>query len=162
MKFMMNGALTLGTMDGANVEIVQEVGRKNAFIFGLTAEEIAAVEATHSYDPHLYLGRNPALARVVHQLVDGTFGHEFQAAFKELYDSLVNGVDGSRPDPYYVLADFDAYVQAHEKVVSTYADQDAWNKMAIINVARSGIFSTDRTIAEYANDIWKIKPIQVK
>ena len=162
MKFMMNGALTLGTMDGANVEIVQEVGRKNAFIFGLGAEEIATVEATHSYDPHLYLGRNPALARVVHQLVDGTFSHEFQAAFKELYDSLVNGVDGSRPDPYYVLADFDAYVQAHEKVVSTYADQDAWNKMAIINVARSGIFSTDRTIAEYANDIWKIKPIEVK
>jgi starch phosphorylase len=99
MKFMMNGALTLGTMDGANVEIVQEVGRKNAFIFGLGSEEIAAMEATHAYDPRLYLGKTPALARVVHQLVDGTFEGEFQNAFKEIYDSLLKGVDGFRPDP---------------------------------------------------------------
>lgn len=161
MKFMMNGALTLGTMDGANVEIVQEVGRKNAFIFGLGAEEIAAMEATHAYDPRLYLGKTPALARVVHQLVDGTFEGEFQNAFKELYDSLLNGVEGSRPDPYYVLADFDAYVQAHEQVNRLYQDPEAWNRMAILNVARSGIFSTDRTIAEYRRDIWKIDPIRV-
>ncbi len=161
MKFMMNGALTLGTMDGANVEIVQEVGRKNAFIFGLGAEEIAAMEATHAYDPRLYLGKTPALARVVHQLVDGTFEGEFQNAFKELYDSLLNGVEGSRPDPYYVLADFDAYVQAHEQVNQLYQDPEAWNRMAILNVARSGIFSTDRTIAEYRRDIWKIDPIRV-
>lgn len=161
MKFMMNGALTLGTMDGANVEIVQEVGRKNAFIFGLGAEEIAAMEATHAYDPRLYLGKTPALARVVHQLVDGTFEGEFQSAFKELYDSLLNGVEGSRPDPYYVLADFDAYAQAHEQVNRLYQDPEAWNRMAILNVARSGIFSTDRTIAEYRRDIWKIDPIRV-
>jgi len=162
MKFMMNGALTLGTLDGANVEIVQEVGRKNAFVFGLTAEEIAAIEATHSYDPKIYPGRNPALARVVHQLIDGTFGHEFQTAFRELYDSLVYGVEGNRPDVYYVLADFDAYVQAHEQALKSYADRDWWNRAAIINVARSGIFSTDRTIAEYVQDIWHIKPIAVK
>lgn len=161
MKFMMNGALTLGTMDGANVEIVQEVGRKNAFIFGLGAEEIAAMEATHSYDPRIYLGRTPALARVVHQLVDGTFSHDFQGAFKELYDSLLNGVDGNRPDPYYVLADFDAYVAAQDAASAAYADRAAWNRMAILNVAHSGIFSTDRTVADYAREIWRLSPIRV-
>ncbi len=161
MKIMMNGALTLGTMDGANVEIVQEVGRKNAFIFGLGAEEIAAMEATHSYDPRIYLGRTPALARVVHQLVDGTFSHDFQGAFKELYDSLLNGVDGNRPDPYYVLADFDAYLAAQEAASAAYGDVAAWNRMAILNVAHSGIFSTDRTVADYAREIWKLSPIRV-
>jgi starch phosphorylase len=119
------------------------------------------MEATHAYDPRLYLGKTPALARVVHQLVDGTFEGEFQSAFKELYDSLLNGVEGSRPDPYYVLADFDAYAQAHEQVNRLYQDPEAWNRMAILNVARSGIFSTDRTIAEYRRDIWKIDPIRV-
>lgn len=161
MKLMMNGALTLGTMDGANVEIVKEVGKENTFIFGLGAEEIAAMEATHSYDPRIYLGKMPALARVVHQLVDGTFNHEFQTIFRELYDSLLNGVDGNRPDPYYVLADFEAYVKAHEQAASLYSNPEAWNHKAILNVARSGIFSTDRTIAEYTSDIWKIDPIQV-
>jgi len=161
MKFMMNGALTIGTMDGANVEIVQEVGRKNAFIFGLGAEEIAAMEATHSYDPRIYLGRTPALARVVHQLVDGSFSHDFQGAFKEIYDSLLNGVDGNRPDPFYVLADFDSYVNAHELALTAYQDQENWVRKAILNVARSGVFSTDRTIGEYARDIWSIQPIRV-
>ncbi len=161
MKFMMNGALTIGTMDGANVEIVQEVSRKNAFIFGLGAEEIAAMEATHSYDPRIYLGRTPALARVVHQLVDGSFSHVFQGAFKEIYDSLLNGVDGNRPDPYYVLADFDSYVNAHELALAAYQDQENWVRKAILNVARSGVFSTDRTIGEYARDIWGIQPIRV-
>jgi starch phosphorylase len=161
MKFMMNGALTIGTMDGANVEIVQSVGRKNAFIFGLGAEEIAAMEATHSYDPRIYLGRTPALARVVHQLVDGTFAGPDQGAFKELYDSLLNGVDGNRPDPYYVLADFDAYLKTQELVEESYRDQEKWTRMAILNVARSGVFSSDRTISEYANEIWKIVPVRV-
>jgi starch phosphorylase len=162
MKFMMNGALTIGTMDGANVEIAQAVGRKNAFIFGLGAEEIAAMEATHSYDPRIYLGRTPALARAVHQLVDGTFAGTDQGAFRELYDSLLNGVDGNRPDPYYVLADFDAYVKAQELVEETYRDKEKWTRMAILNVARSGIFSSDRTISEYANEIWKIEPVRVE
>lgn len=161
MKLMMNGALTIGTMDGANVEIVQEVGRKNAFIFGLGAEEIAAMEATHAYDPRIYLNRTPALARAVHQLVDGTFGHEHQAAFKEIYDSLLNGVEGNRPDPYYVLADFDSYAEAHARAEAAYRDGAAWNRMAILNVARSGVFSSDRTIREYARDIWRIAPVPV-
>ncbi len=161
MKFMMNGALTVGTMDGANVEIVQAVGRKNAFIFGLGAEEIAAMEATHSYDPRIYLGRTPALARVVHQLVDGTFAGPDQGAFRELYDSLLNGVDGNRPDPYYVLADFDAYLKAQEQVEEAYRETERWTRMAILNVARSGVFSSDRTIAEYAKDIWKIASVRV-
>jgi starch phosphorylase len=161
MKLMMNGALTIGTMDGANVEIVKEVGRKNAFVFGLGAEEIAAMEATHSYDPRIYLGRTPALARVVHQLVDGTFAGENQGAFREIYDSLLNGVDGNRPDPYYVLADFDAYRAAQEAVEECYLDQEKWVRTAILNVARSGVFSSDRTIREYAADIWKIGPVKV-
>ncbi len=159
MKFMMNGALTIGTMDGANVEIVQEVGRKNAFIFGLGSEEIAAVEATHSYDPRIYLGKTPSLARVLHQLVDGTFQGENVPAFKELFDSLLNGVEGMRPDPYYVLADFDAYCKAHEAADACYRDQETWVKKAILNVARSGVFSSDRTIQQYADEIWKISPV---
>lgn len=161
MKFMMNGALTIGTMDGANVEIVQEAGRKNAFIFGLGAEEIAAMEATHSYDPRIYLGRTPALARVIHQLVDGTFQGENAPAFKELFDSLLNGIEGNRPDPYYVLADFDAYCKAQEAAEACYRDQDEWVKKAIINVANSGVFSSDRTIGQYAKEIWKIEPVRV-
>ncbi len=161
MKFMMNGALTLGTMDGANVEIVREAGRDNAFIFGLGAEEIAALDATHSYDPKVYLGRTPALARVVYQLVDGSFGSANQGAFKELYDSLLHGVDGVRPDPYYVLADFDAYIAAQEKADSIYADRGSWMRMVLANIANSGVFSSDRTVREYANDIWRLKPIRV-
>ena len=161
MKFMMNGALTIGTMDGANVEIVQEVGRKNAFIFGLGAEEIAAVDATHAYDPRIYLGRTPALARVVHQLVDGTFPHACQEAFKELYESLLQGVDGQRPDPFYVLADFDSYAHAQELVDETFRDREKWSRMAILNVARSGVFSSDRTIREYSSEIWGISPVRV-
>jgi starch phosphorylase len=148
-------------MDGANVEIVHEVGRKNAFIFGLGAEEVAAMEATHSYDPRIYLGRTPALARVVHQLVDGTFGQDHQGTFRELYDSLLNGIDGNRPDPYYVLADFDSYVAAHEAALTAYGDPIRWNRMSVLNIARSGIFSSDRTIGEYAKDIWKIHPVRV-
>ncbi len=162
MKFMMNGALTIGTMDGANVEIVQEVGRKNAFIFGLGADEIAAMEATHSYDPRIYLGRTPALARVIHQLVDGTFQGEYAPAFKELFDSLLNGIEGNRPDPYYVLADFDAYCKAQEAAEECYRNQDEWVKKAILNVACSGTFSSDRTIRQYADEIWHIEPVRVE
>lgn len=162
MKLMMNGALTLGTMDGANVEIVGEVGRDNAFIFGLGTEEIAAVEATHAYDPRIYLGRTPALARVVHQLVDGSFDQDDAGLFRELYDSLLVGVDGMRPDPYYVLADFDAYVKAQEAVETAYRDRRGWNRRAAINIARSGVFSSDRTVREYASGIWGLSPIRVE
>ncbi len=161
MKFMINGAVTLGTMDGANIEIVEEAGAENAFIFGLTADDIIKIEAEHSYNPQKFLERNKALARVMDQLIDGTFDQD-RSLFRELHDSLVYGVEGNRPDVYYVLADFDSYVAAQEKVAAAYADRKAWAKMALLNIARSGKFSSDRTIEDYVADIWKIKKLPVK
>ncbi|MBP7480533.1 MAG: glycogen/starch/alpha-glucan phosphorylase, partial [Spirochaetaceae bacterium] len=161
MKFMINGALTLGTLDGANIEIVEEAGEENAFIFGLTADEIHKIEKDHSYFPQKYLDRNPELAKVVNQLVDGTYDPSHQL-FKELHDSLVYGVEGQRPDVYYVLADFDAYVDAQEKVASAYTNQKEWAKKALLNIARSGKFSSDRTIEDYVRDIWKIEKVIVE
>ena len=161
MKFMVNGALTLGTLDGANIEIVREAGEENAFVFGLKSDEIIKMEAEHSYNPQECLARNPALNKVVEQLVDGTYDPSRQI-FKELHDSLVYGVEGQRPDVYYVLADFGAYCQAHEKVVAAYADQKAWAKKALINIANSGKFSSDRTIEDYVRDIWKVEKVEVK
>jgi starch phosphorylase len=161
MKFMVNGALTLGTLDGANIEIVEECGAENAFIFGLTADDIIAVEENHSYEPQKYLQRNPELARVLDQLIDGTYDQTHQI-FRELYDSLVFGVEGQRPDVYYILADFDAYVEAQEKVAAAYLDRKGWAKKVLLNIARSGKFSSDRTIEDYVRDIWKLKPITTK
>ncbi|HPX27793.1 MAG TPA: glycogen/starch/alpha-glucan family phosphorylase, partial [Treponemataceae bacterium] len=161
MKFMINGALTLGTLDGANIEIVEEAGEENAFIFGLTADEIHKIEKEHSYFPQKYLDRNPELAKVVNQLVDGTYDPSHQL-FKELHDSLVYGVEGQRPDVYYVLADFDAYVDAQEKVASAYTNQKEWAKKALLNIARSGKFSSDRTIEDYVRDIWKMEKVIVE
>ena len=161
MKFMINGALTLGTLDGANIEIVEEAGEENAFIFGLTADEIHKIEKDHSYFPQKYLDRNPELAKVVNQLIDGTYDPSHQL-FKELHDSLVYGVEGQRPDVYYVLADFDAYVDAQEKVASAYTNQKEWAKKALLNIARSGKFSSDRTIEDYVRDIWKIEKVIVE
>ncbi|MDR2898547.1 MAG: glycogen/starch/alpha-glucan phosphorylase [Spirochaetaceae bacterium] len=160
MKFMLNGALTLGTLDGANIEIVEEAGNENAFIFGLTAEEITKIETEHSYNPQHFLERSPALAKVVNQLVDGTYDPSRQL-FKELYDSLVYGVEGQRPDVYYVLADFDDYVAAQEKVEASYKDRMGWAKKVLLNVARSGKFSSDRTIEDYVRDIWKLEKVKV-
>jgi starch phosphorylase len=162
MKFMINGAVTIGTLDGANIEIVEEAGEENAFIFGLKTEEIQKVEAEHSYNPQEYLARNPRLAAVLNQLIDGTYGSGTDTQFRELYDSLVYGVEGQRPDVYYVLADFDAYVAAHEKLAAAYSDKRRWAKMALLNVARSGKFSSDRTIGEYVRDIWKLQKVTVK
>ncbi|NLM01703.1 MAG: glycogen/starch/alpha-glucan phosphorylase [Treponema sp.] len=161
MKFMINGALTLGTLDGANIEIVEEAGEENAFIFGLKAEEIRMIEKEHSYNPQKYLDRNQRLAKVVNQLIDGTYDPTHQL-FNELYDSLVYGIDGQRADVYYVLADFDSYVQAHEKVASTYVNRLDWAKKTLVNIARSGKFSSDRTIEDYVRDIWKIERIIVE
>lgn len=161
MKFMVNGAVTLGTLDGANIEIVEEAGDENAFIFGLTADEILAIEKEHSYNPQKFLSRNPGLARVMEQLVDGTYDPDTQM-FRELYDSLVYGVEGQRPDVYYVLADFDAYVAAQDKVAEAYKDRMGWAKKMLLNIARSGKFSSDRTIEEYVRDIWKLKKLEVK
>ena len=161
MKFMLNGAVTLGTLDGANIEIVAEAGEENAFIFGLTAQEIQKIDTEHSYNPQDYLARNPKLAAVLSQLVDGTFGASTQTMVRELYDSLVYGIEGQRPDVFYVLADFDAYAEAHEKILEAYADKRRWAKMALLNVARAGKFSSDRTIEEYVRDIWKLKKVSI-
>lgn len=161
MKFMLNGAITLGTLDGANIEIVEEVGAENAVIFGITADEIQKIEHEHSYNPQEYLNRNPALARALTQLIDGTYTPPFDNSFRELYDSLVYGVEGQRPDVYYVLADFDAYTAAQERIVEYYRNQMKWAKMCLLNIARSGKFSSDRTIEDYVRDIWKLEKVSV-
>ncbi|OJF77386.1 MAG: glycogen phosphorylase [Treponema sp. CETP13] len=161
MKFMLNGAPTIGTLDGANIEIVEEAGKENEFIFGLSAAEIHEIETAHTYNPQKYLDRNPALAKVVNQLIDGTYDPTHQL-FKELYDSLVHGVDGNRPDVYYVLADFDDYCRAQEEASNAYKDRMAWAKKMIMNISNSGKFSSDRTIEDYVDDIWKLQKVVVK
>ena len=161
MKFMVNGALTLGTMDGANIEIFEEAGKENGFPFGLSSAEILKMEAEHSYNPQQYLERNPALNKVVEQLIDGTYDPSRQI-FKELHDSLVYGVEGQRPDVYYVLADFELYVKAQEKVAEAYKNKKEWARKALINIANSGKFSSDRTIEDYVKDIWKINKVVVE
>ncbi len=160
MKFMVNGALTLGTLDGANIEIFEEAGKENGFPFGLTTEEIQKMEKEHSYNPQQYLERNPALAKVVGQLVDGTYDPSHQI-FKEIHDSLVYGVEGQRPDVYYVLADFELYCKAQEEIAKAYADKKAWARKTLINIANSGKFSSDRTIEDYVRDIWHLRKVEV-
>ena len=158
MKFMCNGALTLGTMDGANIEIVEEAGKENAFIFGLTSDEIIKIQNEHSYNPRQVAESNPDLMKVLNQFVDGTYD-ETHNKFRELYDSLLNGVEGQRPDVYYLLADFQSYCDAQEKIAKAYADRLGWAKSALINIANSGKFSSDRTIEDYVKDIWKLKKL---
>ncbi len=161
MKFMLNGALTLGTMDGANIEIFEEAGKENGFVFGLSTAEIKEMEANHSYNPQQYLDCNPALAKVVEQLVDGTYDPSHQL-FKELHDSLIYGVEGQRPDVYYVLADFESYTQTREKIAEVYGNKKQWAKMALKNIANCGKFSSDRTIEDYVRDIWHLKKVVIK
>ena len=160
MKFMVNGALTLGTWDGANIEIFEEAGKENGFPFGLKTEEIQQMEKDHSYNPQQYLERNPALAKVIEQLVDGTYDPSHQV-FKEIHDSLVYGVEGQRPDVYYVLADFDLYCKAQEEIAKAYMDKKSWARKTLINIANSGKFSSDRTIEDYVRDIWHIQKVEV-
>ncbi|WP_317855409.1 glycogen/starch/alpha-glucan phosphorylase [Chakrabartyella piscis] len=159
MKFMLNGALTIGTMDGANVEIFEEVGAENIFIFGMSAEEVHAKYNDH-YDPWSIYNMNQEVRMAMTSLIDGTF-HENTEQFREIYDALLNGYGGSRADEYFVLEDYADYSRAYWEVDAAYRDADKWAKMAIINVAKSGKFSSDRTIGEYAKDIWNLKPIHV-
>lgn len=158
MKFMCNGALTMGTMDGANIEIVEEAGKENAFIFGLLTDEIKKIEEAHSYNPQDYIERNPGLAKVLNQLIDGTYDPTHQL-FRELYDSLVYGIEGNRADVYYVLADFDDYCRAQNDAEKLYADKKAWAKACLKNIANAGKFSSDRTIEDYVKDIWHLKKV---
>jgi len=160
MKFMLNGAPTLGTMDGANVEIVEEVGEENAFIFGLSSEEVIRFENEGGYDPTYYFNNDPDIRRVLMELINGKYSNGDMELFREIYDSLVSNAYG-RADQYFILADFKSYDAARARIVEAYEDEERWARMAILNMASSGKFSSDRTIREYVNDIWKLEPIHV-
>ncbi len=159
MKFMLNGAVTIGTMDGANVEICEEVGEENIFIFGLRADEIIKKASENSYDPWSVYNMNQGARMALTSLINGTFDDNTEL-FREIYDSLLNGNNGSRADEYFVLADFEDYCKTHELIDNAYRDKKRWAKMAIINTAKSGKFSSDRTIKEYANEIWNLKSVK--
>ena len=160
MKFMLNGAVTIGTLDGANVEIKEEVGDENIFIFGLKAEEVMAKYADNSYDPWMVYNINQGARMALNCLINGTFDSNTEL-FRDIYGSLLNGINGSRPDTYFVLADFEAYCKAHEEIDKAYSDKKRWAKMAAENIAMSGKFSSDRTIKEYADEIWHLQPVEV-
>ncbi len=158
MKFMLNGALTIGTLDGANVEILEEVGEKNIFIFGLRASEVIDLYKKNDYNPWDIYNKNVDVRNIMNQLVNGELDENHEL-FREIYESLLNGWNGQRADEYFILKDFESYAAAHKKIDSAYKDRNAWAKSAIINVANSGKFSSDRTINEYAKEIWDLKPI---
>ncbi len=162
MKFMLNGAPTLGTMDGANVEIVEEVGIENAFIFGLSSDEVINFEQNGGYDPMEIYNNDPEIHRVVDQLVDGTYANGDTEMYRDLYNSLLHAQGGNRADVYFILKDFRSYADAQERVEKAYRDKEGWAKMALSNTACSGKFSSDRTIKEYADEIWHLKPITVE
>ncbi len=162
MKFMLNGALTLGTMDGANVEIVEEVGQENAFIFGLSSDEVIAYEQNGQYNPREIYNIDQDVRAVITQLVDGTYSPSNPELFREIYNSLLDRNGGERADQYFILKDFRSYAEAQEKVMKAYMDITSWAKSAILNVAKSGKFSSDRTIEEYAAEIWKLKKVKVE
>ena len=161
MKFMLNGAPTLGTMDGANVEIVEEVGEENAFIFGLSSEEVINYENHGGYDPNYYFNTDQDIRRVLVELINGKYSNGDMELFREIYDSLLTNKYG-RADQYFILADFKAYDKARMEIVEAYQDEKRWAKMAILNMASSGKFTSDRTIQQYEDEIWKQKPITVK
>ena len=161
MKFMMNGAPTLGTMDGANVEIVDEVGIDNAFIFGLSADEVINYEQNGGYNPYDIYNNDPDIHRVVDQLVDGTYSNGDTEMYRDLYNSLLNNQGGSRADMYFILKDFRSYADAQARAMEAYKDKEKWAKMALKNTACCGKFSADRTIQEYVDDIWYLDHVVI-
>ena len=161
MKFMMNGAPTLGTMDGANVEIVDEVGIDNAFIFGLSADEVINYEQNGGYNPYDIYNNDPDIRRVVDQLVDGTYANGDTEMYRDLYNSLLNNQGGARADMYFILKDFRSYADAQARAMEAYKDTDKWAKMALKNTACCGKFSADRTIQEYVDDIWQLDHVVI-
>ncbi|EHO17666.1 glycogen/starch/alpha-glucan phosphorylase [Stomatobaculum longum] len=162
MKFMLNGAPTLGTMDGANIEIVKEVGEENAFIFGMSAEEVIQLEQNGGYNPMHIFNADQEIRRVLMQLINGFYSPDDPERFRDIYNSLLTGSNGDRPDVYFILKDFRAYAEAHERVDKAYADEENWAKMCMRNTAAAGPFSSDRTIEEYVRDIWHLKKVEVK
>ena len=161
MKFMLNGAPTLGTMDGANVEIVDEIGEENAFIFGLSSEEVINYENNGGYHPYEIYENDKDIHEVLDQLVDGTYADGDHELYKDLYQSLLFGDTGSQADMYFILKDFRSYADAQKRVEEAYRDQQRWSKMAMMNTACSGKFTSDRTIEEYVRDIWHLEKVEV-
>lgn len=156
MKFMLNGALTVGTLDGANVEIEEEVGADNMFIFGLSSSRVNQYYREGTYNAQAVAARNPALQRVLTQLVDGFLDAEKPQMFGELYQGLLYGHHGGMADPYFVLEDFDSYCRAQQRVDALFRDRDSWWEKAVINIAKAGRFSSDRTIAQYNEEVWRL------
>jgi starch phosphorylase len=154
MKFALNGALTIGTLDGANIEIRERVGAENFFLFGMTADQVRATQ-DNGYDPTEYYENDPELHEVIDLISSGFFSLEETTLFKPITDSLLE------KDPFRVMADFGSYMSCQRRVERAYLDQDAWNRAAVINIARMGYFSSDRTIREYATDIWKAQPVEI-
>ena len=161
MKFMLNGALTLGTMDGANVEIAEEVGKDNIFIFGMSADEVIEHEKKRDYDPMQIFNQDQDVRKVLMQLINGMYSPNDPELFRDLYNSLLNTQCTQYADTYFILADFRSYVEAQKRVMEAYKDEKNWAKSAILNVAHSGKFSSDRTIQEYVDDIWHLNRIKV-
>lgn len=161
MKFMLNGAVTLGTMDGANVEIVEEVGIENAFIFGLSSDEVIQYENYGGYNPVDIYNSDWEIKRVVDQLVDGTYANGDHEMYRDLYNSLLNTQSSDRADTYFILKDFRSYAAAQEEVEKAYRDVDRWSKMALLNTASCGKFTSDRTIQEYVDEIWKLDKVTI-
>ena len=154
MKLMINGALTIGTLDGANVEIHEQVGDENIFLFGMTVDEVKALALSGTYSPWKLIYRNEEIAGIMRLLsakIDGS-------KFSDIFNSLAMGKNGSA-DQYYILQDFDSYKRAQNEINTAYSDKTRWNRMSLVNIAKAGIFSADRAIAEYANNIWKIQPL---
>ena len=159
MKFMLNGALTIGTMDGANVEIVEEVGKENAFIFGLSSDEVIQYENYGGYDPNEIFNNDPDIRRVLMQLINGFYAPNDPDRFRSLYNSLLNTISTAKADTYFILKDFRSYAEAQKRVEAAYRDEKGWARSAILNVACSGKFTSDRTIQEYVDDIWHLDKV---
>ncbi|MBO4904190.1 MAG: glycogen/starch/alpha-glucan phosphorylase [Lachnospiraceae bacterium] len=162
MKFMLNGAVTIGTMDGANVEIYEEVGEDNIFIFGLSSDEVINYEQNGGYDPNVIFNSNADIRKVLMQLVNGTYSPNDTELFRDLYNSLLNTQCTAKADTYFILKDFESYANTQKLIGEAYKDTKRWNKMAIMNVACSGKFSSDRTIQEYVDDIWHLDKVNLK
>ena len=161
MKFMLNGAPTLGTMDGANVEIVEEVGEENAFIFGLRADEVIRYENEGGYNPTDYFNNDQDIRRVLMQLINGQYSNGDMEMFREIYDSLLNTNCSDRADTYFILADFKSYAEAQKRVEEAYRDEERWARMAMLNMACSGKFTSDRTIQQYVDEIWHLDHVVI-
>ena len=162
MKFMLNGAVTIGTMDGANVEMYEEVGEDNMFIFGLSSDEVINFERNGGYDPNEIFNNDPDVRKVLMQLINGCYMPNDPELFRDLYNSLLNTQCTAKADTYFILKDFKSYAAAQAKIEEAYKDTKRWNKMAIMNVASVGKFSSDRTIQEYVDDIWHLDKVTIK